>query len=295
MNAPYSGGYAPGNRIFAVDGDFTVAAPITPPEIVNPFKGDSVPDITSIILLSSAGVFTAIPLGSGYNVQPFAANQSAIIFEQEFMVALAYHTPLPLNTPYNLNWSIGWQNTYVNLNNCFLVEEGPLEHVGAGLVKFKRKFANLPPTRNVVESYAYTFPSISDGTTVRQAKNMIVASRIQYDYYVYDDLDLLPGITLFPAGHRLDVTTGMFPTGLILPEMRYFKPGANSITLNMLLDADEPLLDDTNPATGVATNPTFTQYTTWAANGYEIVAEASCLEQWMGNIYQRKTRFVTVQ
>jgi hypothetical protein len=297
MNAPYYGGYAPGNRIFAVDGNFTVAMPVTPPAVSYPFRGDSCPDITSIVLLDSTGTYVTLPIGAGYNIQPFAANQSAIVFEQEFMVALSAYLPLPLNTPYNTAWSIGWYPVYADLAACFLVEEGPLEHVGAGIVRFKRKFANLPTTRNVPESYGYTIPAWTDGTNTRISSSRILASRVQLDYYVYDDLGLLNGLIpgLFPAAHRLNAATGMFPQGLILPEMRYFKPGAGSVANNLLLDPDEPLQDDTSPPTGSATNPTYSQYISWVANKYEIVAEASSLELWMGNIYQRKTRFVQVQ
>ena len=307
-NAPYSGGFAPGAELFAVDGDFTTAAPCSPPDVSLPFKGDSIPDNTAIILMDSSGAYDAIPLGSGYNVQPFAANQSAIVFEQEFMVAIANHVPLPLNTPYDTAWSIGWQGTYVGLEKCFLVEEGPLEHIGAGIAKFQRKYANLPPTRNLFESYAHTIPAftVDDAQTLaRNSSSKIVASRIQLDYFVYDSLDLLTGIIpgVFPGTHRLDATTGIFPTGLILPEMAYFEPdpffgtpGAsplNAIEMNLIINfagVSEALVDPTSISAG--SNPTSSQYKAWIAAKYEIVAEASSLSQWMGNIYQRQTRFV---
>lgn len=297
LNAPYSGGFSAGAKLFAVDGDFTFASPCSPPmNIESPFKGDSFPSMKDIILLDQSGTYVSVPLGQGYNVQPFSANQSCIVFDQEFMVAQAYHVPLPLNTPYNMNWSIGWQGTYANLASAFLVAEGPLEDMGGGIVKFRRTFATLPPTRNEMESFCYTFPPLSNGTDLREAKSKVVASRVQFDYYVYDDLDILSWIPLFPAGRRLNATTGLSPSGLILPEMRYFKAGANAVTLNLLCDGDQPLVNESSVGAGDATKPTFSEYTGWAWQK-EIVAESSILGPgpWLGNIYQRRTRFVIAQ
>lgn len=302
-NAPYSGGTSAGAKLFAVNGDFTAATPCGPPEISYPFKGDTFPGLRDIVLLNSAGAYVNVPLGSGYNVQPFRANQSAIIVEQEFMVAEAYYVPMRLNTLYNTDWSNGWRGDFALLDQSFLVEEGPLENVGGGIVKFWRKFATLPPTRNEFESYAPTFPSFevlygtpATQSIVRPAKTATVFSRVQYDYYVYDDLDLLSGLSLFPSGHRLNASTGLSPTGLILPEMRYYKPSTettsggtpNTVEYNMQLDGDQPLT--------AASIPSSTQYRGWIGVA-EIVAEASSFGPgpWLGNIYQRKTRFVIAQ
>ncbi len=291
FNAPYTGGVSPGGRIFAVDGDFTFAQPCSPPMISNSFKGDSSVGTNDIVLLDGANVYVRVPIGAGYNIQPFAANQSAILFEQEFIVALAYFVPMPLNTPYPLLWSIGWQNTYVALDSCFLVSESPLEAIGGGLAKFRRRFANLPPNRNEFESYTYVYPAVNyGGSDIRFQKPLTVNSRVQNDYFVYDDLGLLPGIPLFPAGHRLDSSTGTNPVGLILPQMRYFKSAAG-VSNNNLLDADQPL-DDSTPT--VPSTTEYSGFANWGGAGVvaEIVAEASSLQRWEGNIYERKTRFV---
>ena len=91
-------------------------------EIDTPFTGDSFPNNRDIVLLNLASSsFVTQPFGTGYNIQPFNANQTAILLEQEFIVAEAYYLPLPLNTPYCVGWSIGWSNDYANLGDCFLV------------------------------------------------------------------------------------------------------------------------------------------------------------------------------
>lgn len=291
MSAPLTGGQHVGADRYYVDGDFSVVTAVSPPMVSNAFKGDSAASIRDIVLLNSSNVYVNVSLGSGYNIQPFRANQTAIVFEQEFVVAEQYFQPLPLNTAYYMPWSIGWDNTYVNLAACFLCEEGPLEPIGGGLVRFRRTYANLPPNRNRFESFSYVFPSLNygDATTVRLAKPFTVNSRIQHDYFLVDQLDLQTGIPLFTSGHRLNLTTGMQPTGLILPEMRYFKGSANAVENNALIDPDQSLTD-----TAPATVPSYTQYATWKFIA-EIVAESSVLQQWLGNIYERRTRFVIAQ
>jgi len=301
-NAPYTGGSAPGADLFYCE-NFSVATPCGTPRVWNPLPGDSIYSNRDIVLLNSSNAYVRIPAGQGYNTQPWSSTHHAIMFDQEFVVARPYHVPMALNTPYNLAWSIGWQNTYVNLGICFLIEEGPLQHIGGGLVKFYRRFANLPPTRNAVESYCITFPARNVGSAekfLQQAKTVIRNSRIRYDYFVFDDLNLLGGIPLFPSGNRLNGSTGINPVGLLLPEMRYFKGELNSVTDNLQLDSDQPI---TNGQIGEGILPTVPSLDDWRDFcGYlpdttpaEIVAEASSMRLWTGNIYERKTRFVTAE
>jgi hypothetical protein len=324
MSDIYTGGSNPGGQLFYVDGDFTTAAPSGPPSITTPFIGDTIVSSSDIILLASAPGPTSrrdyvnVPVGTGYNQQPLFANQSTILIEQEFIVAQAYYVPQVLNSPYDVSWSLGWQNTYANLEDSILVEEGPLEDIGAGLVKFKRTYSILPPTRSVPETFAYQFPgmTIPDylGGGYRSNFSKLVASRVQEDFFLWDAVDTATQFSLFPFGPRLNQQTGMNPTGLIIPEQKYYISNDSSIdpvSLNMFLDP--PVLSDPDPGYPgdgklSGTTPTASQYTAYVgygdtndARGYyftsnqqaaEIVAEPSCLEQWKGNIYRRRTRFV---
>lgn len=227
IDAPYTGGTEVGGRLFAVDGDFTIGDPCGPPEIYNPFIGDSQPSIYPIVLLDRTLTppdYVSVAVGRGFNLQDFAANQQAIIIEQEFMVAEEAHIPLPLNTPYNILWSLGWSETYAGLGACFLVEESPLISVGGGIAKIKRKFANLPPNRNERESYAVTFPALNyGGNSVRFGTTKIVETRLFFEFFVFDNLGLLT-IPLFPAGHRIITTDlGTDEQFLIFEQFQGFK------------------------------------------------------------------------
>ena len=262
-----------------------------------------------------------------------AYNQNDIIIEQEFMVAQAYYQPVQLNSPYNEDWSNGWGEispsnadpaVYQWLGNCLLVEEGPLTDMGGGICKFRRTYASIPQTRSMMESYVAQFPGIifsSDINDFRNSTARTVNSRVQLDYYVWDPYGLVPSIPIFPEGPRLDKVTGLNPTNLLLREMAYFLAAPNAVANNKTLSFNEGgglfdwnnsfYTDPNNP--GLSTTPCASQWISMmtgtfqtnpngidlpqfeTSNGQpaEFVAEASQWEQWRGNIYRRKTRFVT--
>src|SRR5580698_10015640 len=105
MDAPYTGGFSPGDNQFAVDGVFTQTDPCGPPKISFPLKGDSVFSSQDVLYLENSGdAYVTFPLGEYPNLSPWSPSQSAFIIEQEFMVAEQAYVPLALNTPYNDEW-----------------------------------------------------------------------------------------------------------------------------------------------------------------------------------------------
>jgi hypothetical protein len=296
MSAPYTGGFSPGSRQFAVDGNFYSCDPCSPPKITFPMKGDSVFSNADVIYLSG-GLYTAIPFGLYPNIQPWSANQRTFVIEQDFMVAMEAYQPLPLNTPYDWNWSIGWQSRLTNGNfipelfYAVMVEEDPTEDMGQGIIKVRRRFATCPPTRNEVEQFTYTFPGLENG---RITFTKTVQSRIQYDYFVFDDFGIYPYGAAFPAGNVLNASTGLYPANLILTEQRYYAPVAGAVTQNYFLPQDSIVLSTDSV-------PSINNWYSWMAgsltsNGVipEIIAEPSTMRRWMGNIWERRTRYVQV-
>lgn len=311
MQTDYTPGFHPGQMQFANDGDFTSFDPCGPPKISFPFKGDSVfskNDVLFLAISPSTGLpigtdYEPIPFGTFPNIQPWSNNQLAAVLEQEFMLAMIEYVPVPLNSPYRAGvWDIGWPGTLNNgqpiasLGDFILVESGDTEDMGSGLIKVKLRYATVPPTRNEVESFTYTFPALSNG---RQSATRTVQSRVQYDYYVFDDFDIL-ATPLFPNGNRLDATTGLYPPGLILQAQNYYSPVINAIDQNIYLPQDAALSDGdgTNPASVPSSN----DWINWIGGintsntlPPELIAESSCMRRWMGNIWERRTRFVLAQ
>jgi hypothetical protein len=303
--------------LFIVDGDWTSCDPCNAPTISYPFKEDTLLSQNDIAVLDPAGsdeyvlqpVVASGYTDSYYNNQNLFRSQSCLIIEQDFMVAEAYYQALTLNTPYQLEWSVGWGLlpggiNYALLTDAILVEEGPLQDIGGGLVRLKRTFAIIPPSNNMPETYSYQFPGINysgDATTGRQPFTWIVSSRIHREYFLYDPYGAAAGLGLavWPDGNLLTADTGMNPDGLILQEQRYYANQDNAVADSFFMGQGDFLQDADPSVPSPGTNPSSIQYQLWVdgtstSNGLpaEIVAETSVLEKWMGNIYCRKTRFV---
>lgn len=298
MSAPYTGGFSPGSEQFAVDGDFTQFEPCSPPKISYPMRGDSVFSDLDILYLDysqNPPQYIRVPLGTFPNLQPWSSNQRTIVIEQDFMVAMEAYYPLPLNTPYDNFWSIGWTGQLSNgqptesLSEAILVEIGDLEDMGQGIIKVKLRFATLPPTRNEIEQFCYNFVGLSNG---RQNFNANVNSRLQYDYFVFDDFDILDSL-LFPLGARLNSTTGLYPIDLILQPQKYYAPVADAVANAIFLPSDAALSDSPNGGVTPGSLPTSSDYVGWyKADPPELIAEGSTMRRWLGNIFERRTRFV---
>jgi hypothetical protein len=326
MNAPYYGGYAPGNQLFAVDGDFTICEPCSLPEISYPLKGDSILSTSDIVIFyPEVPQYSLVSLGTFPNIAPWSANQVAAILEQEFVVAFSAYIPTRLNTQYNPAYALGsiyaqesWKGQFgdsvgtFSLDEFILVEEGELRDIGAGLCRFKAKWAILPPTRSEIEQYGATFPGLStNGTVSRPQYTRNVMSRIQYDYFVFDDWDILSQspygyFALFTDsdyGRRLNSATGLYPNGLILPVMQYFASSNIETAYGNFIGIPTETLTDGDPSDPTsATVPQATEYLQWATGlstndgtPAEIVIESSTFTRWMGNIWERRTRFVQAQ
>ena len=310
MSAPYSGGSDPGSQLFFIDGDFTVGDPCGMPVISYPMKGDSILSLNDIVVFDPVTpVNNLIPLGTYPNIHPWNPNQQVAILEQEFIVAQNSFYPMPLNTPYDVSWSLGFQDTLSNgypsaqIGSMVLVEEGELQDIGGGFSKIRRKWATIPPTRCEMEQYVATFIGLDGGDTgiSRPQFTQNVMSRIQYDYFIFDDQNIL-GTPLFDAGgNRLNSSTGLYPAGFIILAQQYFDDPDNIISafgVYIGTPPEEALNNDPD----FPTVPTVSEYLGWVvglstSNGLpaEICIESSTITRWMGNIWERRTRFVQAQ
>lgn len=311
-NAPYSGGFSPGATLFAVDGDWTDSQPDGPPSDFSfPFEGDTVFSNRDVIARLPGGDivpfhFDRAALGAYPNLQPWMPNQSTLVFTQDFLVAAENYKPTPLNTPYNPDWANTWPAVMTNqralrpISDCILVKESRPRDVVGGNLRVTRTYAQLPQTRNVLEEYVINFVGFADDTiATRPEQQRIVMSRVQFDYFVFDAIDILDW-KLFNQndGRRLNAATGIYPNGIIIPQQLYYngedENGYGQVT--SLYEQD----DTTDPPTAGSV-PSLTDYLSWVdapgVTGAEICAQASCFgpRPWMGNIWERRTRFVLAQ
>jgi len=106
---------------------------------------------------------------------------------------------------------------------------------------------------------------------------------------------------VFPNGPTLNATTGINPPFLVLPAYKSYQNRQDAILINAVLDSDGYLNDPTpgNEVQEPGTLLTMTQWTNFAVGigtsnqkPAEIIAEASSMRRLIGNIWERRTRFV---
>ena len=208
-------------------------------------------------------------------------NNLRYIARQDFMQNFLDFSPLAFGT------------FHPTLTDYRLVRETPLENVGCGVAKWTRVYCIVPDSWSDYRTHSYKFPgfckdakgdprTVADSGEISRAPfTKVVISRIRHDYYLVG-----PGLP-FP-------TVGDIP---IINSQQFYMIGNSTFFVDYLNDA---------PVSGTSfeTVPSLTTYSSWiggmvtgavGAIGNEIVAEDSSVEQWMGPIYERITRYVKPQ
>lgn len=203
------------------------------------------------------GTFTTADVHGGpRRTFPFERDLTAFIEEQDYMILKANFSRLALST------------AHPSIPTAFLVQETDLQNLGAGLVQWTRRYATVPATRNEYESFAATFPAIFDAVGSDSYRtlplSLKVVARVEFRY--------------FHVG-----TDPLYPTVADIPLIERFSP-----VFSVSIDAE---VDFVNPGTV----PTVTDYLAMVEDGDEIAVEDSELRPWMGNIYERVTRYVTAR
>jgi hypothetical protein len=193
---------------------------------------------------------------------PIPGDNTSFIVEQDFMQFFANFTPLALNT------------AHPTFTNAYLVEETPLQDLGGGVARWTRRYAQIPATRDEYETFAYHFIGFEGNFNIgsplitgRDRFTKVVVSRIHYEYF------------LCAAGQPYE-DPGDIP---IISEQQYLAAPGSDMPVDWLRDS---------PPFDVPSDPTRAAYEAMIAAGTEIVAEDSRVSRWLGNIYERSTRYV---
>lgn len=257
-----------------------------------------------------SGDFTAAQkVGKAEFSPPFSGVNTDYLLTQDFMISLASFTPLALNT------------AHPDYASYFLVQEGPLKDVGGGMVRWTRTYAYTPSPRDDYTSISYNFigfygflttASFVPGPTAiigRQRQTLNVTCRVHYDYFLYVDSSTIKdstGANIF-TGTPGTATPESIP--IILEQRYYFPRGTISSTLGGFVPTYAPgsindvltgtptdnIWDAASWSGLVPTIPSRTAYDGWVLAGTELVAEASVVSRWYGNIYQRCTKYVVAR
>lgn len=240
------------------------------------------------------GDFTVIRF-TGWPVlhQPFAGDNGEYLLEQKCMQYGSNFAATALNTAYPL----APYTSYV------LVSESPLRDVNGGLVEWTQTYALVPNTRNDYSSISYNFigyygsvANLATGLVTkiigRPRATYSVKCRIQNDYYfcatgqTYTTPSAIPII----AAQRYYIPQGSVSGSTFTPT--YTRGSANDLATGSDTDF---IWTASQWASLIPTYPSTAEYQALILAGTEIVAEASQLSRWQGNIYQRQTKYVVAQ
>lgn len=179
------------------------------------------------------------------------------IVEQEYYVQAHKYVVPAIGTAYSANGL--FTSPAPTIGNAYFIGDSEPVNESAGLIRFARRWANVPASRNEYSSYAATFPGIANE---RGSFTLTVTAQITYDY--------------FRVGAGLTYTT---PQEIPIISATAF-----------LEDAwGSPSTADGFFINNNIVNPSTPSLTAWlaAAGTYYYKPEASKLERWQGNIWVR--------
>lgn len=265
---------------------------------------------------------TAIPVSLPVFSNPIPGINEPYILKQDFVHFLEDWVPLALNTPHFV------------FSDYYLVEESEKQDIGGGIIKWTRTYAQIPASHEgdpEMANYSFIGMTISLGgggaqTRTRQPRN--VESRPIFDYFMvpsgaitdpitgsnhaltdWADIDSILDMQYVSQGMVGGVTYG----GITLP-VDILNLAGTVLPTWPTADQYQAMIDDALKNRWGATK-TFVKVQDAAVDGSHVAGtidtglpanggsvlgglipiEPSRVTRWMGNIYQRMTRYVLAQ
>lgn len=188
------------------------------------------------------------------------------VLTQDFVQAIASYVPLALDT------------AHPDYSDFKLASESEKRDLGEGIVQWTRTYAKLPDEfARPGGNFSFTFPEII-GNAVIGPNTYGFTQRLAFTRNV--------PAKLVRKFFRTNDALADIP---VIPQFRIYLTGQPNI--------DWPFVSDANSFSGV-TVPSYTQYAALiaadaaASSSFSLVAEASRVSVWQGNIYVRETMYV---
>lgn len=202
---------------------------------------------------------------------PIQGDAAEYAFEQDYIQFAANRVALAIGTQ------------HPTLTDFYLAGESQPDHIGNGVVRWRRTYAMKPPSHSQPVSMGYTFPGIApfSGEAARNPVTRQVLARVQHDYF------------------RIAASGGDYTSEMSIPRSPAFKVYDSS---------GEPY---ESAQVGGFTTPEAADYIDWIENAEtlgwssgiapggtnpgQLVAADATIERWLGSIWVRKTIYVLAQ
>lgn len=211
--------------------------------------------------------------------------ETVYAFQQDYTQTRASRVNLAINTP------------SPDDANALLQLESAGNDIGNLMTRWTRSYFRVPAPWDDASSYSYSFIGfsgyIADPTTGivqgsiagRLRVPSRVTARLHWDYYVIDPDGLAEGV-LDSAGNAINRVDSVDDIPVVPAQVYYIAGNPTSYF---------DYLSDGLPDWPFATVPTRSDYEAMITDGTEIVAEASSLQRFAGNIWGRLTIYVKAQ
>lgn len=238
--------------------------------------------------LLDGSVFEASAVSIRRFSTPFRDNV-LVMFDQDFMQLASRWKPLPLDTKDK------------DLQQFVLVDESALSPIGNGMARWTRTYARLPAERDEFESYVFTYPGMIGSTLTfsggpaitidagRESFSTRVTARLHMDFW---HVGFSPGIKTPQDIPIIEAFEPVINTGVAGVGLRGFK--AALLGSNTVPTAQEYATRMRTSTVAAPVSPFGFPSFPIVTGAFEIVAEDSVVSVWMGNIWQRVTRYVPV-
>jgi hypothetical protein len=228
-----------------------------------------------------ASAAAILPVSQPVFSSPFTGVNIDYELTQKFQCRISAFKSLPVNS----KWGT-WQGAPNLYQDFLLCAESPRECIGGDVVQWTRTYAKIPASYSLASSYVYTFPAFQSvtgvNTTAQSGRDQLSeksAARVQYDYFLIDPTNGTPTGPIYNKATSIP----------IIDQQRYYL-NKDVIDLRLFATSLTSANFDSNP-----TVPKVEDYLAWIAAKLEIVAEASTLRPWLGNIVERQTVYILPQ
>lgn len=235
------------------DGDYTQVQPCSLPVLSAPIPGVNIDYVLKQDFVQYEASFASAPLNTFYP----ASNGTGGVSGETWAGFDSYNGGGAVGT--------GFQ----------LMQEGPREDLGNGVIRWTRTYAKVPATHAEPGQIAYNFIGFGDAffffVVYRQRFTKTVAAIHQYDYFL---------ATSSGTDAMFAVADANF-----IPAQMYLAPHPTLVPVPDVSFQTDYITNTSLPPT----EPTLAQYGIWVSSGtVKIVAQDSQFERWLGNIIRRE-------
>jgi hypothetical protein len=290
------------NPAIIYDGDFTVATACGPKQIEYPFEGDTESMVISQEFMQLQASFKRLPLDTRQSARldAFLVNEDGF---QNLGGGVMKWTRTYATIPQSRRENETFAYTLPGITSEGLAERKIISSAAAAGVNLRLTTSaahGFLTGNDVIITYQVCDPKVLSFRWLRQVAKEVLDVTAVDKFDVAMIYDIVPW-SLYIWDAAIANVFGRASFSMVVPswlQYDYFLPGVSAgIASENDIPIYEPIriIDSLGSVTdtyGPSTSPSTTEYRLMVKAGRMIVAEASSIKRWRGNIHERATRYI---